>query len=76
MDAYIMAVEAGDEEFNLERKGTGAKKEKEKENTKEVTRPNLNFLQQQLQIHDDKKVSTFWDGKPDDEMIGSGSPRK
>ncbi len=59
MDAYIMVVEAGDEELHLERKEKREEKEGQKENTQEATRPNPTFLQQQVQIHKDNMVSTF-----------------
>ncbi len=75
MDTYITEMEAGDKELNLVRKEMDENK-KGSTNTKENTRSNPMFLQQQLQIHDDDTVSTFWDGKQDDDTIGRKYQRK
>ncbi len=46
MDANISPVEAGDKQFNLEWKEMEEEEGAEKGSTKEMVRPNSNFLQQ------------------------------
>ncbi len=76
MDAYILALEAGNAEFDLEQIGLEEEQEVKKGTTKEVARPNPNFFQQQLQIHANNMVSTFLEDRCDDNMVGSGTLSK
>ncbi len=75
MDAYILAMEVGGAEFNLEIE-KDMDEEETKEDIKKGDRPNPNFLKLQLQIHNDDMVSNFWEATKDDKTAASGTPIK